>query len=57
MYMISRMTLEGNVRVYRIRTQPERFAPYQGDLLDYALTANGITYIQRAVKKEKQGSV
>ena len=34
--------------------QPERFASYQGDLLDYALTANGITYIQRAAKKEKQ---
>ena len=33
---------------------PERFSPYRGDLLDYALISNGITYIQRAGRKEKQ---
>ena len=51
-----RMTLKEMLEYIESGTQPERFAPYQGDLLDYALTANGITYIQRAVKKEKQGS-
>ena len=51
-----RMTLKEMLDYIESGTQPERFAPYQGDLLDYALTANGITYIQRAVKKEKQGS-
>ncbi len=49
-----RMTLKEMLDYIESGTQPERFAPYQGDLLDYALTANGITYIQRAVKKEKQ---
>jgi len=49
-----RMTLKEMLEYIESGTQPERFAPYQGDLLDYALTANGITYIQRAVKKEKQ---
>ena len=49
-----RMTLKEMLVYIESGTQPERFAPYQGDLLDYALTANGITYIQRAVKKEKQ---
>ena len=51
-----RMTLKEMLDYIESGTQPERFAPYQGDLLDYALTANGITYIQRAAKKEKQGS-
>ena len=51
-----RMTLIEMLEYIESGTQPERFATYQGDLLDYALTANGITYIQRAVKKEKQGS-
>ncbi|EOS34429.1 hypothetical protein C804_01518, partial [Lachnospiraceae bacterium A4] len=46
-----RMTLKEMLEYIESGTQPERFAPYQGDLLDYALTANGITYIQRAVKK------
>lgn len=48
-----RMTLEEMLDYIESGTQPERFTPYQGDMLDYALTANGITYIQRAVKKEK----
>ena len=48
-----RMTLKEMLEYIESGTQPERFASYQGDL-DYALTANGITYIQRAVKKEKQ---
>ena len=34
--------------------QPERFASYQGICWTMHLTANGITYIQRAAKKEKQ---
>ena len=51
-----RMTLKEMLEYIESGMQPERFASYQGDLLDYALTANGITYIQRAVKKEKQGS-
>ena len=39
-----RMTLKEMLDYIESGTQPERFAPYQGDLLDYALTANGITY-------------
>jgi len=38
-----RMTLKEMLDYIESGTQPERFAPYQGDLLDYALTANGIT--------------
>ena len=49
-----RMTLKEMLDYIESGTQPERFAPYQGDLLDYALTANGITYIQRAVKKKNR---
>ncbi|EOS34682.1 hypothetical protein C804_01515 [Lachnospiraceae bacterium A4] len=49
-----RMTLKEMLEYIESGMQPERFASYQGDLLDYALTANGITYIQRAAKKEKQ---
>ena len=49
-----RMTMKETLEYIESGTQPERFASYQGDMLDYALTANGITYIQRAVKKEKQ---
>ena len=49
-----RMTMKETLEYIESGTQPERFASYQGDMLDYALTANGITYIQRAAKKEKQ---
>ncbi len=49
-----RMTIKEMLEYIESETQTERFASYQGDMLDYALTANGITYIQRAVKKEKQ---
>ena len=49
-----RMTMKETLEYIESGTQPERFASYQGDMLDYALAANGITYIQRAAKKEKQ---
>ena len=49
-----RMTIKEMLEYIESETQTERFASYQGDMLDYALTANGITYIQRAAKKEKQ---
>ena len=49
-----RMTMKETLEYIESGIQPERFALYQGDMLDYALTANGITYIQRAAKKEKQ---
>ena len=60
--------LEAVVHVYDFRMTLKEMLNYiesehsQSGLLhirgpvDYALTANGITYIQRAVKKEKQGS-
>lgn len=34
---------------------PDRFYAYDNDLRNYALTANGITYMQRAVKDEEHG--
>lgn len=30
---------------------PDRFGGFEGDLLDYAITANALTYVQRALKK------
>lgn len=33
---------------------PDRFQSYENDLRNYALTANGVTYMQRAAKDEKQ---
>ncbi len=32
--------------------KPERFLPYESDMQDYALTANGITYMQRTQGNE-----
>lgn len=59
--------LEAVVQVYDFRMTPEevldyieedivpdRFEAYAGDMRDYALSANGITYIQRAGKDERQ---
>lgn len=49
-----RMTLDETVKYIEQNIMPERFMAYDNDLRSYAFTANGITYIQRAIKEEKQ---
>lgn len=49
-----RMTLEEMQAYIEQCIIPARFEDYAGDMCDYALTANGITYMQRAVKDEGQ---
>lgn len=49
-----RMTLEEMQAYIEQCIIPARFEDYAGDMRDYALTANGITYMQRAVKDEGQ---
>lgn len=49
-----RMTLDEMLCYIEQDIIPERFEPYAGDMRDYALTANGITYMQRAAKDEAQ---
>lgn len=64
---VTRTDLEVIVHVYDFRMTygemldyieqgklPERFMQYDNDLRNYALTANGITYVQRAVKYKEQ---
>ena len=48
-----RMTPEEILSYIEHETVPERFGAYAGDMWDYALTANGITYVQRAGKDER----
>ncbi len=48
-----RMTLEEMLAYIEQDTVPGRFGAYAGDMRDYALTANGITYVQRAGKDER----
>ena len=45
-----RMTEEEMLAYIEQETVPGRFGAYAGDMRDYALTANGITYVQRAGK-------
>ncbi|MDE7207714.1 MAG: hypothetical protein K2N90_11265 [Lachnospiraceae bacterium] len=49
-----RMTLNETVKYIEQNIMPDRFMAYDNDLRSYAFTANGITYIQRAIKEEKQ---
>lgn len=49
-----RMTLDEMLCYIEQDVIPERFEVFVGDMRDYALTANGITYMQRTVKDEKQ---
>jgi len=49
-----RMTLDEMLKYIEQNIVPNRFEVYVGDMRDYALTANGITYIQRAIKSENQ---
>ena len=48
-----RMTLDETVKYIEQNIMPDRFMAYDNDLRNYAFTANGITYIQRAVKDDK----
>lgn len=45
-----RMTLRETYCYLSDNILPDRFYTYRGDLLDYALTANALTYVQRALK-------
>ncbi len=46
-----RMTLKEMLEYIGKNTIPKRFDTFAGDMRDYALTANGITYMQRAQKE------
>ena len=43
-----RMTLDETLRYIEQGELPDRFAAYGSDMREYALVANGITYVQRA---------
>ncbi|MDE6940811.1 MAG: hypothetical protein K2P40_07730 [Lachnospiraceae bacterium] len=43
-----RMTLDETLRYIEQGELPDRFAAYDSDMREYALVANGITYVQRA---------
>ena len=45
-----RMSMDEILEYIGRNVLPERFNPYDDDMRDYALTANGITYMQRAMK-------
>lgn len=49
-----RMTFDDMLCYIEKDVIPARFEAYDGDMRDYALTANGITYMQRAVKEVEQ---
>ena len=51
------MTLDETVKYIEQNIIPARFMAYDNDLRSYAFTANGITYIQRAIKEEKQKNI
>lgn len=48
-----RMALDEMMEYIEKNILPDRFKPYGGDLRNYALAANGKTYMQRAVKDEE----
>ena len=48
-----RMTLDEILNYIEQDILPQRFAPYDNDLRNYALVANGITYMQRAVRNNQ----
>lgn len=50
-----RMTLDETVQYIERNILPELFEIYTNEMRDYALTANGITYMQRAVKNRECG--
>ena len=49
-----RMTLDEILAYIENNIVPERFELYHNDMRDYALVANGITYVQRAMRAEKR---
>lgn len=49
-----RMTREEILDYIERNILSDRFQPYKNDLRNYALTANGVTYMQRAAKDGKQ---
>lgn len=49
-----RMTLGETLQYIEKNILPDRFKAYDNDLRDYSLTANGITYMQRAVNNKEQ---
>ena len=50
-----RMTLQEVYLYLADACLPERFEAYRGNLVDYALTANSLTYVQRAKKEKEMG--
>lgn len=48
-----RMTLTEILDYIETEILPERLGPYAGELLDYALVANCLTYVQRVVKNKR----
>lgn len=48
-----RMTQKEILAYIEQELKPERFMHYEGDMQNYALTANGITYMQRSERNEK----
>ncbi|MDE6984112.1 MAG: hypothetical protein K2O99_06170 [Lachnospiraceae bacterium] len=51
-----RMTLAEILTYIEEGVIPERLSGYDNDLRNYALTANGVTYIQRAVREKDSGN-
>lgn len=51
---VFRMTREEILDYMERNILPDRFQSYENDLRNYALTANGVTYMQRAAKDGKQ---
>ena len=48
-----RMTLDEILNYIEQDILPQRFAPYDNDLRNYALVANGITYMQRTMRNNQ----
>lgn len=51
---VFRMTRDEILDYMEQNILPDRFQSYENDLRNYALTANGVTYMQRAAKDGKQ---
>lgn len=51
---VFRMTREEILDYMERNILPDRFQSYENDLRNYALTSNGVTYMQRAAKDGKQ---
>ncbi|MDE7030381.1 MAG: hypothetical protein K2P63_10485 [Lachnospiraceae bacterium] len=51
-----RMTLSEMLTYIEKGITPQRFSGYNNDMCNYALTANGITYIQRAAREKDKRS-